>query len=59
MADKKDDKKKAPDAAAPAGEEGAPTNKSKLMFFVMPKTSKTLHLLNSTSLQPISSVKFY
>jgi flagellar FliL protein len=35
MADKKDDKKKAPDAAAPAGEEGAPTKKSKLMFFVM------------------------
>ncbi len=35
MADKKDDKKKAPDAAAPAGEEGAPAKKSKLMFFVM------------------------
>jgi flagellar FliL protein len=35
MADKKDDKKKAPDAAAPAGEEGAPTKKSKLIFFVL------------------------
>lgn len=35
MADKKDDKKKAPEAAAPAGEEGAPSKKSKLIFFVM------------------------
>jgi len=35
MADKKDDKKKAPDATAAAGEDGAPAKKSKLMFFVM------------------------
>lgn len=35
MSDKKDDKKKAPEAAAPAGEEGAPSKKSKLIFFVM------------------------
>lgn len=35
MADKKDDKKKAPEAAAPAGEEGAPSKKSKLIFFVL------------------------
>lgn len=35
MADKKDDKKKAPDATAQAGEEGAPGKKSKLLFFVM------------------------
>jgi len=35
MADKKDDKKKAPEAAAPAGEEGAPSKKSKLLSFVM------------------------
>ncbi len=35
MADKKDDKKKAPEATAPAGEEGAPSKKSKLIFFVM------------------------
>ncbi|NBR66745.1 MAG: hypothetical protein EBT79_05595 [Actinobacteria bacterium] len=35
MSDKKDDKKKAADAAVPAGEEGAPSKKSKLIFFVM------------------------
>jgi flagellar FliL protein len=35
MADKKDDKKKAPDAAPAEGEEGAPKKKSKLLLIIM------------------------
>ncbi|MFZ9871297.1 MAG: flagellar basal body-associated FliL family protein [Steroidobacteraceae bacterium] len=35
MADKKDDKKKAPDAAPAEGEEGAPKKKSKLLMIIM------------------------
>ena len=35
MSDKKDDKKKAPDAAPAEGEEGAPKKKSKLLLIIM------------------------